>query len=102
MQEKSGVPQSKFYEGSWQKFYASKLDSILAGTENGDRYVRYIVEERRKAGLPELEDIPENWRQMGKRCVTPHRDQLRYPYPDYYLHMVELGWPQTQTVHDGE
>ncbi|MEM6649827.1 MAG: hypothetical protein AAF603_06215 [Pseudomonadota bacterium] len=96
------------YNVGIQKEKADKTDSTssysairraLNSFENGDRYARYIISRRQKIGLPELQELPENWRQMGKKCATPHRDQLRYPYPTFYYKIDELGWPQTQTVH---
>lgn len=96
--ELRGIRPPKVY-ATQSELNRKRVDHLLRG-ENGDRYVRYFLEERRKAGLPEIEGLPENWEQKGQRCATPHRDQLRYPYPDYYYRMDELGWPQTQTVHD--
>jgi len=96
--EGNAAPEA--YEGSWENVVLTAIRGALEYGENGDRYVRYVLNEWEKAGLPELEGLPENWEQMGKKCAEPHRDQLRYPYPDYYYRMEELGWPQTQTDHE--
>lgn len=39
---------------TWNKHWVSTIGSIKTNTENPDRYINYIINSRREAGLPEL------------------------------------------------
>ncbi len=39
---------------SWNKSWLNTIKALREGRENAEKYVRYIVENRRSAGLPEL------------------------------------------------
>lgn len=42
---------------SWNDRWLNTIRSIRGNTENPEWYVQYIIEHRRKAGLPELEGV---------------------------------------------
>ncbi|RPE77058.1 hypothetical protein [Vulcaniibacterium tengchongense] len=44
---------------SWNDRWLGTIRSIRKENENPEWYVRYIVEQRRKAGLPELEGVDD-------------------------------------------
>ena len=44
---------------SWNERWLGTIRSIRGNTENPEWYVQYIIEQRRKAGLPELEGVDE-------------------------------------------
>ncbi|MGN7383562.1 MULTISPECIES: hypothetical protein [unclassified Paenibacillus] len=44
---------------SWNEDWLRTIRSIRRNTENPEWYVQYIIEQRRKAGLPELEGVDE-------------------------------------------
>ncbi|WP_010278117.1 hypothetical protein [Paenibacillus senegalensis] len=46
---------------SWNDRWLGTIRSIRKSTENPEWYVQYIIEQRRKAGLPELEGVDEAW-----------------------------------------
>lgn len=46
---------------SWNDRWLGTIRSIRKNTENPEWYVQYIIEQRRKAGLPELEGVDEAW-----------------------------------------
>lgn len=46
---------------SWNDRWLGTIRSIRRNTENPEWYVQYIIEQRRKAGLPELEGVDEAW-----------------------------------------
>lgn len=55
--EKSGVPAYHGYKTTWNEFWRSAIDVLTPERqENWSKYVKYIVESRRKAGLPELNE----------------------------------------------
>jgi|GEM_PF-2502504 len=39
---------------SWNEHWVVSLESIKNGQQNPDKYIEYIINERRKAGLPEI------------------------------------------------
>lgn len=44
---------------SWDKFWLLRINYLRdENQENPQKYIDYIIEERRKAGLPELSDYP--------------------------------------------
>jgi len=43
---------------SWNDFWLARIRHNQADQENASRYVAYIIETRRKAGLPELQGLP--------------------------------------------
>lgn len=44
---------------SWNEVWLNTIRNIRRNTENAEWYVQYIIEQRRKAGLPELEGVDE-------------------------------------------
>ena len=44
---------------SWNDRWLGTIRSIRKNTENPEWYVQYIIEQRRKAGLPELEGVDD-------------------------------------------
>lgn len=42
---------------SWNERWLGTIRSIRQNTDNPEWYVQYIIEQRRKAGLPELEGV---------------------------------------------
>lgn len=46
---------------SWNDRWLGTIRSIRKNTENPEWYVQYIIEQRRKAGLPELDGVDEAW-----------------------------------------
>ncbi|MFC3552504.1 hypothetical protein ACFOLC_16005 [Lysobacter cavernae] len=44
---------------SWNDRWLNTIRSIRGNTENPEWYVQYIIEQRRKAGLPELEGVDQ-------------------------------------------
>lgn len=42
---------------SWNERWLGSIKSLREGRENSHRYINYIIEERRKQGLPELTGI---------------------------------------------
>lgn len=46
---------------SWNDRWLGTIRSIRKNTENPEWYVQYIIEQRRKEGLPELEGVDEAW-----------------------------------------
>ncbi|MFC3552505.1 hypothetical protein ACFOLC_16010 [Lysobacter cavernae] len=44
---------------SWNQDWLLTIQSIRKNTENPEWYVQYIIEQRRKAGLPELEGVDQ-------------------------------------------
>ncbi|EHB57429.1 MULTISPECIES: hypothetical protein [Paenibacillus] len=44
---------------SWNEVWLRTIASVRKNTENPEWYVRYIIEKRREAGLPELEGLDE-------------------------------------------
>ena len=44
---------------TWEKLWNRELGRIGRSRENSQRYIDYIIEQRRKAGLPELEASQE-------------------------------------------
>ncbi|MBN2981034.1 MULTISPECIES: hypothetical protein [Cohnella] len=44
---------------SWNEVWLNTIRNIRRSTENPEWYVQYIIEQRRKAGLPELEGVDE-------------------------------------------
>ena len=44
---------------SWNEDWLATIRSIRRNNENAEWYVAYIIEQRRKAGLPELEGVDE-------------------------------------------
>lgn len=44
---------------TWNERWLGTIRSIRKGTENPEWYVQYIIDQRRKAGLPELEGVDE-------------------------------------------
>ncbi|MFC4598082.1 hypothetical protein [Cohnella hongkongensis] len=46
---------------SWNDRWLGTICSIRKNTENPEWYVQYIIDQRRKAGLPELEGVDEAW-----------------------------------------
>lgn len=62
-------PDDRDGEAGTRELRRRELERPLAGydpidpknTENPEWYVQYIIEQRRKAGLPELEGVDEAW-----------------------------------------
>ncbi|MEN1990800.1 hypothetical protein [Paenibacillus hubeiensis] len=46
---------------SWNDRWLDTIRSIRKNTENSEWYVQYIIEQRRKAGLPELGGVDKAW-----------------------------------------
>jgi len=44
---------------SWNERWLNTIRSVRSNTENPEWYVGYIIEQRRKAGLPELEGVED-------------------------------------------
>lgn len=44
---------------TWLEFWNWRIRNISENRENRDRYVSYILEQRRTAGLPELDELAE-------------------------------------------
>ncbi len=43
---------------TWNEKWLRQLQHIESGRENAPKYIAYIIESRRRAGLPELEGYP--------------------------------------------
>ena len=53
--EKSGQPPYYGYKTTWDEFWGSVIDVLTPERqEDHQKYVTYVVESRRRAGLPEL------------------------------------------------
>ena len=57
--EQSGKHPYRDNETSWNDFWKARILSLSSDRqENSSKYINYIVEARRRAGLPELEGYP--------------------------------------------
>jgi len=57
--ERSGAVPTGMKGRSWDAFWKARIVALSPSRqENGDMYVAYIVEARRRAGLPELSTSP--------------------------------------------
>lgn len=56
--EKSGR-RSPGGHASWNAVWLAKIHYLNEGRENASKYITYIIESRRHAGLPELEGYPK-------------------------------------------
>lgn len=43
---------------TWNEKWVQQLHALNSGQENAPKYIAYILEARRRAGLPELEGFP--------------------------------------------
>jgi hypothetical protein len=39
---------------NWDRFWVERIEALRKSQENPDRYIEYIIRERRKLGLPEI------------------------------------------------